>query len=306
MDPAAGRVVVGYDGSDESVAALRWAAREAASHGDRLDVVCADDPGSGPAPMNTAAWLTEQGEQRARELAQRGAALAREESPGLDATGRSLPGSAVAALVTASEGAELVVTGTRGRHRLTGALLGSVAFALSAHARSPVVVVHEDGAAATDAAAPFVVGVDGSGLSHHALGLAADRAAAAGVPLRVLSAWSTPPADLAAPGRDGVDHGDPVVVAARQAAAAVADAAANEARRRHPGLVVEVLCPQGPAGRALTAESQRAGLVVVGSRGHGGFAGLLLGSVGHEVVTGARCPVMVVPGRAHGEHATDA
>lgn len=304
MDPAAGRVVVSFDGSDESVAALQWAAGEAATRGDRLDVVCADDPGRGPAPMNTAAWLTERGEQRAQELAERGAEQARAEVPGLDATGRCLPGSAVAALVTASEGAALVVTGTRGRHRLTGALLGSVAFALAAHARAPVVVVHGDAQAGSGSALPVVVGVDGSGPSHHALGLAADRAASAGVPLRVLSAWSTPPADLGAPGRDGADHGDPVVIAARQAAAAVAEEASRDARRRHPGLEVEALSPQGPAGRALSAASQQASLVVVGSRGHGGFAGLLLGSVGHEVVTGARSPVMVVPRSVHGEHAT--
>lgn len=307
MDPAAPRVVVGYDGSEASVAALRWAAHEAAASSARLDVVCADDPGSGPAPMNTAAWLTEQGEQRARELAQRGAAQARQEVPGLDATGRSLPGSAVAALVTASQGAWVVVTGTRGRHRLTGALLGSVAFALSAHAHCPVVVVHGDGAAVAHVAAgggPVVVGVDGSAPSHHAVGLAAQRAALAGVPLRVLCAWSTPPADLAAPDRSGDDRGDPVVIAAKQASARTAEDSAREAQRQHPDLHVETATPQGPPGRALVTESERAGLLVVGSRGHGGFTGLLLGSVGHEVVVGARCPVMVVPRRAHPEHTT--
>lgn len=295
------QVVVGFDGSDPSKAAVRWAAGEAQRRGASLLVVCADDADRGPAPLGSAAWLVESGERMARDVAEDGAALAGQAAPGLSVSASSMRGSAAAALVEASQSAALVVTGTGGRHRLTGEVLGSVAFTVTSHAISPVVVVRRD--AGGDPRGPVVVGVDGSGPAQRALEAAAVQAQTAGVPLRVICTWSTPAADLGAPGRSGAAHGDPVVRAAQDAATQVAQQAAEDAGRRHDGLEVEVETPHGPPGPALVDASQGAALVVVGSRGHGGFASLLLGSVSHEVLSSAHCPVMVLPRHAHGEHA---
>ena len=61
-----------------------------------------------------------------------------------------------------------------------------------------------------------------------------------------------------------------------------------------PGVVVELLVEEGSAARLLIRESENAELLVVGSRGHGGFVGLLLGSVGQQCAAHARCPVVIV------------
>lgn len=134
----------------------------------------------------------------------------------------------------------------------------------------------------------IVVGVDGSESSVAALRYAARLADAFDAPLEALTTWTFPPyagASLVAgwdPERDAADTLD----------AAVERAFGGSVPE---GLTRTVLV--GPAARTLIEVSDRCGMLVLGSRGHGGFAGLLLGSVSSACAEHAHCPVVVVHGR---------
>jgi nucleotide-binding universal stress UspA family protein len=143
--------------------------------------------------------------------------------------------------------------------------------------------------------ARIVVGVDGSEASQRALQWAVDEARTRGARVEAVYAWhwpylpTTPFAPFAAPDHDG----------AEAAARCMLDAAV-EAVDAHGlvGPIERVVLWQGAASALLDA-SRGAEMLVVGSRGRGGFVGLLLGSVSQEVSHHATCPVVIVPG----EHA---
>ena len=133
------------------------------------------------------------------------------------------------------------------------------------------------------------VGVDDSPGSRAALVYAASEAVLRGAELHILCAWSMPGghtghASVPGPLRDACLE-DAQGVLGRLAAEVLVD---------FPGLPYVLTVVEPPAAHALVEASERADLVVVGSRGHGGFAGLLLGSVSQRVVHRAHCPVVVV------------
>jgi nucleotide-binding universal stress UspA family protein len=135
-----------------------------------------------------------------------------------------------------------------------------------------------------------VVGVDGSPSSVSALTWAADYASTAGARLRAVLAWHYPAA--AGPAPVGVA---PEVVSDQvrgEMAAALAKAVADGA----PGMEVDQVVGYGHPVQVLVDESAKADLLVVGSRGHGAFTGMLVGSVSIHCVTQAHCPVVVVRG----------
>jgi nucleotide-binding universal stress UspA family protein len=140
---------------------------------------------------------------------------------------------------------------------------------------------------------PVVVGVDGSRSSGAALDLAVQLAAAWGAPVSVVAAWSDPGSE---PWTEalGSEAAQAALDDARVRAEQVASAALERVRSTHPELSVTASVVQGPADAVLAEASRDAGLVVVGSRGHGGFAGMMLGSVGHGVLRKASSPVAVV------------
>lgn len=134
-----------------------------------------------------------------------------------------------------------------------------------------------------------VVGIDGSTCADAALRWAADQAAATGSPLEILTVWDWPrsygwvvpvPSDF-----------DPAAEAGR-----IVTAAEETVRAAHPEVACSSMVVQGPAALALVDASRHAGLLVVGSRGHGEFAGMLIGSVSQHCVAHASCPVVVVRG----------
>ena len=133
-----------------------------------------------------------------------------------------------------------------------------------------------------------VVGVDGSDASMDALRFAADEARRRGVRLRVVCGWS-PPATGKWPGGVILDP-EPFEPAARETINAMVTAIGSELE----GIEVEPLVAGGGGAAALLEHCSDADLVVVGSRGRGGFKGLLLGSVSQQVVLHAPCPVAVV------------
>jgi nucleotide-binding universal stress UspA family protein len=139
----------------------------------------------------------------------------------------------------------------------------------------------------------IVVGIDGSPASDLALDQAADEAARRHVPLEVLHALE---GDL---GHGADEHGRTL----RRNARATADRATERARRSHPDIAVVTTVEHADAVTALKEASDRAALLVVGSRGFGGFAGLLMGSVSLPVAATTNCPVLVV--RPHGRPSID-
>jgi len=290
------RVVVGYDGSVSAKVAAGWAADEAERLGAGLAVVyAADYTGLVGGPVSTSPWLPGVSIDEARRVAEAGAALARARRPGLAVEARTEIGSPGTVLLRQSEGAALVVVGTRGHGDLAGTLLGSVASRVTAHANCPVVVVRGPDDAAARTGRPVVVGVDGSPAAAAALRAAVARAVAIGAPLRVVCAWTpTAPGAWDRAYWLAVDpHTDPDDTA-RAAAERVAAEAVADALNRAPDLHVEARVSGGDPATALLDAAGDAGLVVVGARGRGSLASLFLGSVSHGVVHGARVPVLVV------------
>jgi nucleotide-binding universal stress UspA family protein len=301
MDAAPARpMVVGYDGSARSVAAVDWAAAHAQHHRAALAVLFAHDyPGYpaeavGRAPASPAAALVSE----AAKTADEGADLARARAPGLEVSAQPVFDGPSSALVEASAGAQLLVLGDRGLGALPGFLLGSVARTVSTHAHCPVVVVREGNVVRPGPEMPVVAGVDDSEAAAAALGFAADLAGEYDAPLVALSTWRAP----AKPpwGRREAVAG--TREAARlQVTEEVVQGLVQRLRGKHPRLRIEASVREGPAPRVLAEASRAAGAVVVGSRGRGGFRGLLLGSTSHDLLHSASCPVIVHRPRARAD-----
>lgn len=145
----------------------------------------------------------------------------------------------------------------------------------------------------TTANAPILVGVDGSDSSLDALRYAAKVSAALGVPLRAITTWDYPALADLYPSLGWTPDKDAAVLLD----AAIKDVFAGDPP---PDLTAAVLA--GPAPAVLIDESRRAEMLVLGSRGRGGFAGLLLGSVSATCATHAHCPVLIVRHESGKDH----
>ncbi|WP_315095689.1 universal stress protein [uncultured Cellulomonas sp.] len=297
-------VLVGVDGSGASLHALDWAVGQAAAHGWGVRLVC-----SYSLPSFTAASLDGGYAALDDTAIQEGAkavlaeATQRVSARGVPVTAKVLTGDAAGVLVELSHTVRLAVVGTRGRGGFADRLLGTVSSALPAHAYCPTVVVPLREAGRTlpeDTPVPavkpvtrIVVGVDGSPQAEHALRYAireaeawgAELTAVAGVPVGSMSgvlAWLPAAVDHEQVLRD-VEEGLNVVV--------------DRALADHPGTTVRRIALDGTGAELLTEFSAATDLIVVGSRGRGGFAGLLLGSTSQAVLHHSDCPVMVVTNR---------
>lgn len=144
----------------------------------------------------------------------------------------------------------------------------------------------------TTANAPILVGVDGSAASLDALRYAAKIAAALGAPLRAITTWDFPAL---------VDLYPSVGWKPDEDAADLLDAAIKDVFAGDPPAAFSAAVVAGPAAPVLIKESHGAEMLVLGSRGRGGFTGLLLGSVSATCATHAHCPVLVVRHEPHEE-----
>jgi len=289
------RAVVGYDGTQAARRAVDWAADEATRRHLSLEVVYVVDRGLvADQPSSGAPWEPSHAVALAGAVTTEGVDRARARHPQLSVDGTTLVGSPRTVLVDTARGAELLVVGSHGHDGIAGAL-GSVATSTVVHAPCPVVVVRGDYFVAPGPQHPVVVGVDDSEPAAAALRHAADLAAGAGAPLRIVCARRPLPLDgwvraywhAVNPSLDPVEVTD-------EAARVVLGRARNAVHARRPGLAVQAVMAEGPPAGVILAHARDAALVVVGARGRGNVTGLLLGSVSHGVVHGAQCPVLVV------------
>lgn len=190
--------------------------------------------------------------------------------------------AAPATLIDFSKEAEVVVVGCRRGGGPAGFLLGSVSSGLVYHAHCPVVVVHDERPPLPDA--PVLVGIDGSPASELATSIAFDEASRRGVELIALHAWSDREI-FELPGLDWA-------IVKQQEELSLAERLAGW-QERYPDVNIRRLVVCDRPARQLVEQSAGAQLVVVGSHGRGGFAGMLLGSVSAAVVHSARIPVIV-------------
>ncbi|MEU8233262.1 universal stress protein [Actinoplanes sp. NPDC048967] len=292
MSVEAPAVVVGTDGSSEALAAVRWAAAQARLRGADLVIVHGYDEGWSADVHLPAPGFAELAAGRAAEIAEDAELAARAVAPFITIRRRVDAGQPGPVLLRAARHAALVVVGNRGHGGFAGLLLGSVGHAVATRAPCSVVVVRGE---PDTLPGPVAVGVDGAAAGAVALECAFDQAAAEACPLEAIRAFLRPAppwaADIA-PSILWLEQG--LAQESRLLAELV-----RPMRLRYPQVKVEELVSRADAARALVAASQRARLVVVGSRGLGPVAGMLLGSVGLQLLHHAACPVMIARGDVH-------
>jgi nucleotide-binding universal stress UspA family protein len=287
-------VLVAIDGSDSALRAAHWAAAEAAQRGRGLTIVHAYDwplPNYRPAVFDSAVLHDSMMSTANTTLAAAAAAVAAA-MPALSVTTELVRGPAVTALLDLTRKADLLVLGSRGLGGFTGLLVGSVAVELVAHGHCPVVVVRGDQPVP---GAPVVVGIDGSPASELAVALAFDEAATRGCELVAVHAWIDTVVLFGLGGGYGqaldwtalTDQADQLVTASLAGW-----------QEKYPGVTVRRVVERDQPTSTLLDAARDAQLLVVGSRGRGGFTGLTLGSVSQALIHHSPCPVMIV--RPHG------
>ncbi|MET8837109.1 universal stress protein [Micromonospora sp. NPDC004540] len=281
-------VVVGVDGSEPAMVAVRLAAQEAARRHRPLRVVhgfiwpLLRVPVSAPPGGPPGGGLRHQAE----DLVAAAVAEAESAAPGLRVSGEIIDGEAAAVLLGESPTAAMIVLGDRGLGGFAALVVGSVAIQVASYADCPVLVAR----GTPRPAGPVVVGVDGSALSRAAVEFAAEEAAVRGARLHAVHAYthpaSTGPGDM-----------QPLVYEEGQLRGeedrVLAESLTGLAERR-PEVPVTRAVAHGRPVAALTEASREAQLLVVGRRGRGELSGLLLGSVSQGVLHHADCPVAVV------------
>jgi nucleotide-binding universal stress UspA family protein len=279
-------IVVAVDGSASSQAALDWAIDEAGRRTLPLHLLHAFGLDYSMVPRPT---LSADGTSVDDELLEAGVARVRSLAPAVRVTAEAVTGDPAPALVELSGTADTIVLGARGRGAVRGALLGSVSLQVAMHARCPVVVVRE--LPRPSASVPrVVVGIDGSPTSERAIEYAFAQASLRGLGLTVVHAWWMEFVEGVIATTSSQEQWDRM---GQEQQALVSESLAGW-RDKYPDVDVRQHVVRSLPAEALIGESDDADLVVVGSRGRGGFSGLLLGSVSHSVMQHAHCPVAVV------------
>jgi nucleotide-binding universal stress UspA family protein len=287
-------IVAGTDGSEESLRAVDWAAREAVLRGAPLRIVAAaaapprmlSRAGGGPGPgeyETVSDILLEHRDQALAAAAERAAKTA----PGLLIDTDHLAGMPAEALTESGSGAQMLVVGSRGAGAFTAMLLGSVSRYAASHASCPVVVIRDE------TAAHGLVGVGVGDLEHSAdaIAFAFEEASLRKASLVAIHAWHTPQTEISRAGQAFTPPGSQVVAGeADRHLASVLD----DCRAKYPDVPVSHEVVHGHPGRALIGLSARADLVVIGRHTrHPGLQGP--GSVRHAVLNHAHGPVVIVP-----------
>jgi len=282
-------IVVGVDESPVAKVAVQWATRDAELRKIPLTLVHAISPevATWPnvqLPPGLARWQRDRGRRLVddafkvvEEASQRGGPA--------EIRTEILSSPAIPALVNLSKDAEMMVAGDQGSGRWPGRLLGSVSSRLLRYAHCPVAIIHDQDPTMPDPGqAPVLVGVDGSPASELAIAIAFDEASRRNVGLIALHAWS----DADVSDWPGIDWPATQPMAEEVLAERLAGW-----QDRYPDVEVNRVIVRDKPARQLVQRSENAQLIVVGNRGRGGFAEMLVGSVGESVAQMARVPVIV-------------
>ncbi|QIS12537.1 universal stress protein [Nocardia arthritidis] len=284
-------VVVGVDGSEPSDLAVRWAAEIAAARNRRLRIVhgLALDPHStvfGIYELLTPA-VTDAMRKAGLDLVATARRLATQVDPGLTVETEVAPDQPAELLVRESNSAHMVAIGAGRASEL--AHIGSTLLAVSAHGHGNIVVVRDTGSERQiRQTGPVIVGIDDSRTCAPAVAAAFAEASIRETALVAVHATG----DITLTGYANLAATLPI----REMEAAAHEVLAEHLagwQEKYPDVhVTRKVYPAGPA-HQLISWSKAAQLVVVGSRGRGGFRGLLLGSTSNSLVQHAHCPVMV-------------
>jgi nucleotide-binding universal stress UspA family protein len=296
-----GAVVAAVDGSPRDGAVVDWAADQAVRCGRALRVLHVVEPGIQLTPYEAVLGDVPQLAEELDAEANRVLDIVRER-----VTGRYPPrsagparldlacvvgwGSPATVLVEASSSASWVVVGAPAKRGLQRVLIGSVAIATVAHSRCPVAVVPAN--LEVTPLERVVVAVDGSEASAHAAEAAFATADSAGASVTGVIAWNIECVD----GVVVTEPGSQRWLQVEHKYEALARRVLDPAAARHSAVPFEVLVRHAGAAHAATevVAEQRAGVLVVGGRGRGGFAGLRLGSTSRRLVEQAGTVVAVV------------
>lgn len=289
-----GTIIVGMDESDCAAGALRWAVAEGERRGWPVRAVMA--------------WTflrqhhLDRTDEHDPEYAEEDAARALSRYVA-DAVGGAAAGveldvvceRAAPSLVEAAKDASLLVVGSHGYGGISGAFMGSVSQYCLHHATVPVAIIRDDERTEVKAG-KVVVGVDGSDTSRRALDWALDEARARGGYVEVVHSWMLP-----------ASYGYPTLAVPdltvfEEAAEGVVDHLLEHADTSGMSRPISRVVIGGTSTAGLlTARADDAELLIVGSRGIGGFQGMLVGSVAHHLAHHSPCPLVVIPAD-HADH----
>ena len=276
-------IVVGVDGSGRSLRAVMWAAHDAALRGCPLRLIHSLPRWEGDIPVFPPGRF-EEAERHGRAAIDEAAALVREAYPDLEVTTDLPMGTPTQVLLAEAENAHSVVLGAKGEN-VGSMLMGSAVLQLVGHAPCPVVVVGHAAAGHRR----VVVGTDGSPDSTRALAYAFEEAALRKARVRVVNALGLPqgwPRHLMRPLPEDNDE----VAQRRQEV----ESQLAPLREQYPDVTVEVHVHRLDPVPVLTDATHKADLLVMGSRGRGGFHGLAVGSVTHKLLHFVGCPMVVI------------
>ena len=294
-------ILVGVDGSAASNQAVRWAAENAMRRGTSLQLVATRFvAGTYGVPIGLPPSYFDDQEREGERTLAHASALARDvaESTRTDESPQSKPltiecelvtGHPVPVLLDRAASARMVVVGSRGIGEVTGDLLGAVGPAVAAHAPCPVAVVPARSDGVDALGGPVVVGVAGAPGTDHVLTEAFTEASLRGTELIAVHAWS----DTAVANVFSRNQGLEWTSIRTREEAALAEALAGHAANFPDVKVRRTVVEDRPA-RTLTELANLAQLVVVGCRGRGGFASMLLGSTSRSLLHSVTCPLLIV------------
>jgi nucleotide-binding universal stress UspA family protein len=284
-------VVVGVDGSDSGQHALDWAVGEATQRRLPVHLLCA---WQSDYAAETVAPMVPSIEDDCRSILETTATDVKAGWPTVEVRTGTVHAQAASALITASAHADTVVVGSRGFGAVREGFVGSTSMQVAAHASCPVVVVREP-VARPDSTRRVVVGIDGSDLSLEATAYAFRQASQRGLGLTVLHGWDANVVTSSVAMSALVEPWAELAIEQEE----ITSAAVAASTESYPDVDVRSQVVQGRPADILIEASNGAELLVVGSRGRGGFRGLLLGSVSRHVLHRAHCPVAVVRPSAH-------